>query len=224
MPIFTHTLLSLMAFTYIGLPVIRAQVPVSQEPLHRVSIQNKYFRLLDVWLQPGDTSLYHIHALPSLFLYLSKAVIASQIKGQGWVEEQAIPGLAWYRSFMPDSLIHRVCNLDTVPFHVTDIELLSPYDTTGLSKQSPLPLPLLFENDRAFAYRLTSINNGQIIRSRGPMIAELVLGQSLIFCNAASKQPREIKTGQYIYIEPETAFYFSAENKEIIDLVLFELK
>ena len=79
--------------------LLSAQVPVSEEPLHRPVLQNKYIRLLDVWMDPGDTSLYHIHAIPSLFLQLSNTTVGSQIKGQEWVKEKFVTGKAWYRSF-----------------------------------------------------------------------------------------------------------------------------
>lgn len=202
-----------------------AQVPVREEPRHHPVLQNKYFRLLDVWLPPGDTSLYHIHATPSLFIYLSKAVIGSQVKGEGWVKDLATPGKAWYRSFSPDILVHRVCNLDTVTFHVNDIEILAPYSAPGLSPKKQLPYPLLFESEKAFAYQLTEDSlNKKIISDRGPVIAELVAGSSLLFHDVKTKQSIKVKTGQYLYIEPGTSFYFSKDGTGAINLVLFEIK
>ena len=91
--------------------MLKAQVQVSKEPLHKKVLENKYLRLLDVWLQPGDTTRFHIHSTPSVFLHFSNATIASQVKEQDWVTEQAVPGKSWYRSFSPDSVIHRVATL-----------------------------------------------------------------------------------------------------------------
>ena len=70
-------------------------------------------------------------------------------------------------------------NCDTVPFHVTDIELLSSYKpTTALA---PLPFPILFDNEKAIAYRLSGTTfSNQLINGRGPMVAELVAGNELI--------------------------------------------
>src|SRR5665811_1199179 len=89
---------------------VKAQIPVREEPRHHPVLQNKYIRLLDVWIPPGDTTLFHIHATPSLFIELSNGAIGSQIKGAGWVSEEANEGKTWYRSFIHDTLVHRVCN------------------------------------------------------------------------------------------------------------------
>ena len=74
-------------------------------------IENKYIRLLDVWLQPGDTTGYHIHSTPSVFLHFTTTWTGSQIQGRDWVKSQSIAGYAWYTSYIPDSVIHRVAQL-----------------------------------------------------------------------------------------------------------------
>lgn len=203
--------------------VLTAQVPVSEEPLHHNVFQNKYIRLLDVWMQPRDTSLYHIHATPSLFVYLSATVIGTQIKGEGWAKEQSITGKAWYRSFSPDILVHRVCNSDSVALHVNDIEILSSYKPS--TQLEPLPFTILFENGKAVAYQLTNSSfNRQVISNRGPMIAELAIGEGVNFYDVRAKQSTEIKRGKYLYIEPGTSFYFTTTGASEINMVLFEIK
>ena len=52
--------------------VLTAQVQVSKEPRHKKVLENKYIRLLDVNIPPGDTSLFHIHSTPSVFLHFTK--------------------------------------------------------------------------------------------------------------------------------------------------------
>ena len=66
--------------------------------------------------------------------------------------------------------------------------------------------------------------NGQIISDRGPMIAELVEGDEIIFHDTKNKKSTSIKNGKYLYIEPGSSFYFSAKKNEKINLVLFEIK
>ncbi len=204
---------------------IKAQVPVSEEPRHHPVLQNKYIRLLDVWLPPGDTTQYHIHATPSLFVILSQTVTAWQTKNEEWVTDYSPKGKAWYRSFTPDILIHRVCNLDTAPFHVNDIEMLDAYNTTGVSRNKRLPFPILFENEKAFAYQLTTKNfNRKIIKDRGPMVVELVTGDDIFFNDVLKNNITAIKAGNYFYIEPGTSFYFTATGTTEINMVLFEIK
>ena len=203
---------------------LTAQVPVREEPRHHPVLQNKYIRLLDVWLPAGDTTLFHIHATPSLFVILSNTLTGSQIKDSAWINSQSKAGTTWYRSFSPDTLIHRVCNADTVIFHVNDIELLSQYNMNASNKK-PLPFPVEFENEKAVAYRLTVNDfNQQIIKDRGPIIAELVAGSGIKFHDNSNNQTKGITAGKYLYIEPATTFYFSAPANKEIEMVLFEIK
>ena len=200
-----------------------AQVQVSKEPRHKKMLENKYIRLLDVRIPPGDTTQFHIHSTPSLFLQFTNTNVCIQIKGQGWARSQNITASASYRSFLNDTLVHRVSNCDTVPFHVTDIEILSPYQPT--TQLQPLPFTVLFENEKAFAYRLSGSSfNKQLINGRGPMVAELVAGDNVIYHDTINKKSIKIKTGKYLYIEAGSSFYFSAKKKEKINLVLFEIK
>jgi hypothetical protein len=203
---------------------ITAQVPVREEPRHHPVLRNKYIRLLDVWLPPGDTTLYHIHATPSLFIILSNTVTGSQVKNGQWEQGRSTAGYAWFRSFLNDTLVHRVCNMDTVPFHVNDIEILSSYQTSDATSKKALPFTVLFENEKAWAYHIKTITAArQIIKDRGPMIAELVSGNTIFFHDATTNRAKEIKAGEYCFIEPGTAFYFSTSRGEM-NLVLFEIK
>ncbi len=202
---------------------ITAQVPVREEPRHHPVLVNKYIRLLDVRLPPGDTTLFHIHATPSLFIILSNALTGSQIKGKDWVTSESKAGTTWYRSFADSPLIHRVCNADTIPFHVNDIEILSSFNSNSPYKH--LPFKVLFENDKAVAYQLKNSSPVQkIINNCGPLVAELVSGNTITFHDANTKKAANIKTGEYLYMHPGSSFYFSSKGNDEINLVLFEIK
>ena len=203
--------------------VINAQVPVREEPRHHPVLVNKYIRLLDVWIKPGDTTQFHIHATPSLFVILSNTNTVSQIKGEGWQSGVSNPGTTWYRSFTPDVLVHRVANIDTIPFHVNDIEILSSYHPE--KKTAALPFPLLFENEKAFAYQLKrgDITNNTISQ-RGPIIVELISGDGIRLHQSNRKIATNLQAGKYLYIEPGTSFNFMVSGTGEVNLVLFELK
>jgi hypothetical protein len=203
---------------------LTAQVPVSQEPLHRPALVNRYIRLLDVIVPAGDTTQFHIHQTPSLFVILSNNKTSSQIKGKDWIEDQSTAGTTWYRSFSPDILIHRVANLDTSPFHANDIEILSSFDSTN-TRRKPLQFPVLFENEKSVAYQLKKQDLNKIeIRGRGPLIAELVTGDGVFFYNMNTKHHEELRAGRFFYIEPLTSFYFTSNGSSAINMILFEIK
>jgi len=215
------TILPVLLLLYCSL--LAAQVQVSNEPRHKKVFENKYIRLLDVWLPPGDTSLFHIHSTPSLFLVFTGATVVSQIKGQVWVKEQMVPGTCWYRSFFQDTLIHRVGNSGTTVFHVNDIEILSPWDNNN--SLAPLPFPVLYNYEKAIAYKLTDSSfHKQAISNRGPMIAELVAGVAVYYTDVATGKKILIKEGSYLYIGPGSVFHLSSSGKEKVNMVLFEIK
>ena len=103
-----------------------AQVPVSQEPRHHIVFENSQARILNVLLPVGDTSQYHVHSTPSVFIGLSTTHTGSQL-----LHQQPVPGLftagtAFFENLsVPHTRIHRVWNNDTSVFHVMDIELLA---------------------------------------------------------------------------------------------------
>ena len=215
-----HSVLTLFIFYS---SVLTAQVQVSKEPHHKKVLENKYIRLLDVWINPGDTTLFHIHSTPSLFLHFTNTDVGSKIMGQGWTKNRNKMGTASYSSFANDTLIHRVSNFDTSLFHVTDIELLSSYKPN--IPIQPLPFTVLFDNEKAIAYKLTQSSlDKTIISNRRPMIAELVEGQEVIYYDVLKKKTTSILTGKYLYIKPMSSFYFSAKENENINMVLFEIK
>jgi hypothetical protein len=206
-----------------GSSALIAQVPASKEPLHKKGLENKYIRLLDVWIEPGDTTLYHIHSTPSLFLHFTSTVVCVQIKGAEWIKDKNKEGNASYRSFVNDTLVHRVSNCDTVPFHVTDIELLSSWKPNA--QYQALPFTVLFNNEKAVAYKLNQSSfNNQVINYRGPIVAQLVSGNEVKYYDSKKKKSTSITTGKYLYIKPGSSFYFLAKGAEALNLVLFETK
>ncbi len=202
---------------------VHAQVQVRNEPRHKNVLENKYFRVLDVNIPPHDTTLQHIHSTPSVILLFTNTITAQQLKGQDWVKGQSVAGTAIYRDFSKDTVIHKVSNWDTVLYHVTDIELLSKYEPN--SGRKPLTFTVLFDSDKAFAYRLTdSTINKQTISNRGPIIAGLVTGDDIILHDTKNHRSISIKAGKETYIAPGTSFYLTKTSKKEINLVLFEVK
>lgn len=200
-----------------------SQVPVREEPRHHVALQNQYLRLLDVRLPPGDTTFFHVHEIPSLFLVLSKTLTASQVKGEEWVNGTftSDPGYTWYNGFVKAPLIHRVANIDSVPFHVMDIEILSNYN----KHLPPLPFDTIYTNQKAFAYRvnLTNKEEKKQIKDRGPMAAIVVSGAG-INVHFAGNKTENVSQGKFIFIAPKTKCWFQNNDDDETKVVLFELR
>jgi hypothetical protein len=218
-----------LPFFLILVKIAFAQVPlpVREEPRHHVALQNQYIRLLDVRLPPGDTTFFHIHETPSLFVILSKTVTASQVKDENWIQGTftSEPGHAWYNDFKNGPLIHRVCNADTIPFHVMDIEILSNYNK-NTNQISPFPFDTLFTCAKAFAYHVNFSNkeDKKLIENRGPMVIIVVSGPGVIMQNQKNKKQQEVLQGTFLWIEPGTNFSIQNSESDETSAVIFELK
>lgn len=212
-----------LIITFFFLTRVAGQVQVREEPRHVPVVENSYVRLLDVWLPPGDTTWFHIHSTPSVFIPFTNTMVTSEAEDADWVMEQMVAGKAWYRSFTPDSLIHRVANVDSTPFHVNDIEILSYYDTVNYRRR--LYFPLLFDNDRVTAYQLTrKYYATSIVKERGPIVVALISGDLVYYTNTVTNQKSIMKAGEYLYIDPGSSFYFSFKGNEPVNMILFEVK
>lgn len=199
-------------------------VPVRQEPLHKVAFENQYLRLLDVTISPGDTSLYHIHATPSVFVILSDTRISSQERGGEWVASTTAAGTAWYRGFSPDPQVHRVCNADSSEFHVNDIEILSSFHAANIPETKALPIPLLFENEKVYAYEARGpIFDQDIDLPHGPLMAILVGGDYAIFAMKDRNEFRRLQAGEFVYIEPNATFRFGQSGAGS-QMIFYEIK
>ena len=202
-----------------------AQLQVSKEPMHHPAIVNEYLRVLDVHIPPGDTTKFHVHSTPSLFIHLTTTNTSTQVKSESWIADRSETGKTWYKSFTPDILFHRVCNRDTSEFHVLDVELLKPYNAqTGITN-SPLPFPVFLSNEKAFVYKL---NNAQVqgmnISGRGPIVVILVSGGPVSAENLFAGSSADLKAGEFLYIAPGTDYHFTCKDKGELNMVIFELK
>jgi quercetin dioxygenase-like cupin family protein len=125
--------------------VLSQEVPVNKEPRHHPVFENKKVRILNVLLPPGDTSLYHLHSTPSVFISLSTTKTAAQLKGnQPSPFGQSTQGNIWFENLSPPhTRIHRVWNEDKSVFHVVDVEL--------------------FTDDTPFSAKAISLSHSQVI-------------------------------------------------------------
>src|SRR5271156_4085107 len=90
--------------------VVFAQVPVREEPRHKVVLENDYVRLIEVHILPHDTTLTHIHAAPSVIVFLSKSTIGTQVVGGEPSIGAVQPGQTSYAAYDEKPITHRVWN------------------------------------------------------------------------------------------------------------------
>src|SRR4030095_10127682 len=119
--------------TYFLLPgflfcnIASAQLPVSEEPHHKVVLQNEYVRILEGHIAVRDTTLAHLHAANSVVVFLSKSTFAIQIVGEAPVVTEVNPGDTKYAAYGDKPINHKVWNESIPMFHFIVIELLEKH-------------------------------------------------------------------------------------------------
>lgn len=202
-----------------------AQQPVAvrNEPRHHNVFQNDFVRILDVHIPPGDTSEFHKHETPSVFIVLAPAKTGSEVI----TEEKKATVLARdasvsFEGFYVTPRIHRVWNEDTSEFHVMDIELLNKnQQPLAPSIQQP-GFKLLFDEKPVRTYRLT-LGAGENIRlpkQTSFLIVGLTDATQAVSVNGKAFS----KKGDFLFIPAGETVDFISKAKQPFSLAVMEIK
>jgi len=210
---------------FLGVGICRAQVPVSQEPRHHKVLDNGHVRLLDVHIEAGDTTLFHVHATPSVFLLLREANTGSQVISEENRSNTPIPhyGNIWFEGFYIKPRIHRVYNRDNHEYRVMDIELTNKNYIVLDSPINMTDFTFLFEEKPVRAYRLTMSADGKISLSpRKGDILMIMLADSAVAVRVNEKSIH--LKGEFLYISSGTQVDIRNEGTAKAEFAFFELK
>jgi hypothetical protein len=97
-------------------------VPVTLEPHHHLVYANQYAQVLNVVINPGETFLFHRHALDHVAIEFEDADLMRQTAGKDWVPGPAKFGHADFGAAYKTPYVHRVKNVGVNTLHVLDIE------------------------------------------------------------------------------------------------------
>jgi hypothetical protein len=199
-----------------------AQVPVSKEPRHHNVFENEFVRVLDVHLVPGDTSLFHKHETPSVFIVLhpvktGSEVIIEEAKATALTKDPTIT----FEGFYLKPRIHRVWNSDTSEFHVMDIEILNK-ENKNISPVQENSFQLLFDERPVCGYRL-NLNPGTDIKLKREH-PFLIVGLSDAITDVMVNKKTFSKKGDFVFIPAGESIEFSNRNKNEYSFAILELK
>src|ERR1700693_5458659 len=89
-------------------------VPVSQEPHHHKRFENEHLHVLEVIIEPGDTSHFHEHALDMGLVNISGAVLKNEIPGETQAEiRNPKAGNIYTATYQGKTYVHRQANIGT---------------------------------------------------------------------------------------------------------------
>jgi hypothetical protein len=112
-----------------------APVPVHEEPRHRKVFESGAVRVLDVQIPPGDTTKFHIHATPILYVPISASVNRTQVLGAEWRGGEVRPAgapapvtpgrVSSITTYMEQPQTHRVNNVGQTLFRLIAVANLT---------------------------------------------------------------------------------------------------
>src|SRR5579864_484149 len=96
-------------------------VPISEEPHHRLVLQNEFTKVYNVMVPPLDSTLLHQHDHPYLYVALGPADIINAIVGKPELHQILQDGETHYS---PGNFAHIARTDSGVQFHNVTVELL----------------------------------------------------------------------------------------------------
>lgn len=115
----------------------QAVVPMHREPRHHVVLDSIRFRVLDVQIRPGDTTLFHRHDSPVLYVDVGVSPTVAQVLGEEWAsplptaDPARRPGNVRLDSaYLQQPVTHRVTNVGAHLFRLIAV-------TTASSGENP---------------------------------------------------------------------------------------
>lgn len=206
------------------LQTVKAQVPVSKEPRHHKVFENEYVRVLDVHVVPGDTTLFHKHQLPSVFIVLSNAKTGSEtISDAGISNVPVIYGNIWFDGFYIKPRIHRVWNSDSIEFHVMDIELLNQTYKAINSPVQQKSIHMLFNEKPVMAYSCL-LNSQSTVNFVGRKCPVLIVSLTDNIEDVTINDKLFKQKGDFIFIPAGNKSILINKGISEAQLAIFELK
>jgi hypothetical protein len=150
-------------------------VPVHQEPRHRLIYESSQMRVLDVQIQPGDTTIFHTHDSPITYVTIGTSTTDARTLGGDWrgtVQRDPPPGrigaVRGVPSYAERPVTHRVTNVGTTLFRLIAIATRSSGHETDLESESAMPGQPEGTPNRWFRYSRVMLGPGETAEATAP--------------------------------------------------------
>lgn len=129
-------------------------VPIDQEPQHELKFQNAHVRFFDVTLPQGYRGVMHIHQYDGVFVNIEP----SDTEAEDWGNPPQVrlprqPGETYFINYTAKPKAHKVSNVGSGVYHVTDTEILSGCGSASIPDDA-LAGPVITENERVRVTRV----------------------------------------------------------------------
>ena len=185
-------------------------VPVHQEPRHHLVFENAAARILDIQIPPGDTTLFHTHSDPILYVNMSSSQTRSQVLGKDWSGGDAAARaparnpasfgrMNSVTTYPAEPLTHRVNNAGTTVFRLIGvINRTTGDERTEVSADFPARPEL---DNRWFRGYRWVLDSDVIVQHRhaNPVAIVVVAGRAAV---TVGKDTPLDTPGSFVFVEP----------------------
>jgi quercetin dioxygenase-like cupin family protein len=202
-------------------------VPVEQEPAHRLVLQNPYVRVFDVWLPPGQQTLWHIHRRDGVSVRVTDASIADDNANGQTVPVTVRRGAVNFGA-TPVEMTHRVRNVGATTFHNVYVELhaAGAAEASGVDATATVR-PVELENDRVRVLRRTLAvgeSTGVHTHAVKGLGVTVSAGRLEVTDRAGATRVVDVKAGAAQWIDAGTVHALKNIGADPIEMVDVELK
>jgi hypothetical protein len=192
-------------------------VEVYEEPRHQLVFENEDFKILDIRIKPEDTTLFHRHRNPMLYISLGWQKSAAQTLNADWSQPRpeglTIGKVVLDTSYLTQPLVHRVSNVGTKKSRL--IGILNTGKILNIRDKSKG-----YEvNNRWFRSKRINLNPGDTInfpKLEFPIVVVLVSGNEI---KVIKDNKSRIHIKKWLQVEDMNQLINSGDNKiEIIQI------
>lgn len=203
----------------------QSAVAIEQEPAHRLVLQNVNVRVFDVWLPPGEESLWHVHRHDGISVRLADATIADEPK-DGQAETFRLRRGAVAYGSTPTARTHRVRNVGETTFHNIYIELLTDRDVgEDRAAAAASDRRVEFENDRVRALRRVLApgeSTGMHTHASSGVAVLVTAGRLEVSSPEGAARTSDVNTGSVQWIDSGTTHSLKNVGDAPIEIVDIE--
>jgi quercetin dioxygenase-like cupin family protein len=110
----------------------QTKVDITAEPHHHLTLENKYVRVFDVSVPPGQATLPHVHSHDYVYVAIGPSEITNQVEGKPVTQTKLQDGQT---QAVDGGFTHVVRTVSSTPFRNITVELLQDAE----ARKSPPP-------------------------------------------------------------------------------------
>lgn len=208
-------------------------VPVHQEPRHRLVHEESGFRVLDVEIAPGDTTLFHRHDAPIAYVYISPTRTKSQVLGQDWASANpdadsapSVGSVLFNESYAAAPVEHRVTNPGEIPFRLIAVLNYGPGEADG--GEVPLtgadPIEASGRWFRSTRHTLAGEASWTWEGRRRPVVVVQVSSGTIAVEPGTGSSSNLHSPGSFVVLQPEDRAHFRNPGGDPVTLAIVEVR